>query len=57
VPAHRLSSKPPSNAPLMTQIKAPALAPTADAEQPSVGSARIGVLIVYLGTPEANDFW
>jgi ferrochelatase len=41
----------------MTQIKAPALAPTADAEQPSVGSARIGVLIVNLGTPEATDFW
>jgi protoporphyrin/coproporphyrin ferrochelatase len=41
----------------MTQIKAPALAPDADADQPEVSSARIGVLIVNLGTPEATDFW
>jgi protoporphyrin/coproporphyrin ferrochelatase len=41
----------------MAQIKAPALAPAADAGQPSVSSARIGVLIVNLGTPEATDFW
>jgi protoporphyrin/coproporphyrin ferrochelatase len=41
----------------MAQIKAPALAPAADAEQPSVSSARIGVLIVNLGTPEGTDFW
>jgi protoporphyrin/coproporphyrin ferrochelatase len=41
----------------MTQIKAPALAPTAEAEQPGVSAARIGVLIVNLGTPEGTDFW
>ena len=41
----------------MAQIKAPALAPAADAEQPSGSLARIGVLIVNLGTPEATDFW
>jgi ferrochelatase len=41
----------------MTQIKAPALAPAADAEQPAVSAARIGVLLVNLGTPEATDFW
>ena len=41
----------------MAQIKAPALAPAADAEQASAASARIGVLIVNLGTPEATDFW
>jgi ferrochelatase len=40
------------------QIQAPTLAPATDgAEQPSVGAARIGVLIVNLGTPEATDFW
>ena len=41
----------------MTQIQAPALAPAVEAEQPSVSSARIGVLIVNLGTPEGTDFW
>src|SRR5213083_1805663 len=41
----------------MPQIQAPALAPAADAEQPGVSAARIGVLIVNLGTPEATDFW
>jgi ferrochelatase len=41
----------------MTQIKAPALAPAADAEQPTASAARIGVLLVNLGTPEATDFW
>jgi ferrochelatase len=41
----------------MAQIQAPTLAPAADAEQPSVSSARIGVLIVNLGTPEGTDFW
>jgi protoporphyrin/coproporphyrin ferrochelatase len=41
----------------MTQIKAPALAPLVDAEQPDVSAARIGVLIVNLGTPEGTDFW
>ena len=40
----------------MTQ--APTLAPATDgAEQPSVGAARIGVLLVNLGTPDATDFW
>src|SRR3954466_10588667 len=41
----------------MTQIKAPALAPAAEAEQPAVSAARIGVLLVNLGTPEATDYW
>src|SRR5437870_11089668 len=41
----------------MPQIQAPALAPAADAEQPSVSASRIGVLIVNLGTPDATDFW
>ena len=41
----------------MTQIKAPALAPAAEAERPAVTAARIGVLIVNLGTPEGTDFW
>jgi protoporphyrin/coproporphyrin ferrochelatase len=41
----------------MTQIKAPALAPSSDAEQPSVSAARVGVLLVNLGTPEGTDFW
>ena len=40
----------------MTQ--APALAPATDAaEQPDVSAARIGVLLVNLGTPDATDFW
>ncbi len=40
----------------MTQ--APTLAPAADsADQPSVSAARIGVLLVNLGTPDATDFW
>ena len=38
----------------MTQIQAPALAPAVEAEQPGVSSARIGVLIVNLGTPEGD---
>jgi ferrochelatase len=41
----------------MPQIQAPALAPAAAAEQPAVSAARIGVLIVNLGTPEGTDFW
>jgi ferrochelatase len=41
----------------MPQIQAPALAPAATAEQPAVSAARIGVLIVNLGTPEGTDFW
>jgi ferrochelatase len=41
----------------MTQIQAPALAPTAEADQPDVSAARIGVLIVNLGTPEGTSFW
>jgi protoporphyrin/coproporphyrin ferrochelatase len=41
----------------MTQIQAPALAPAAEAEQPAVNAARIGVLLVNLGTPEGTDFW
>jgi ferrochelatase len=41
----------------MPHIKAPALAPAAEAEQADVSSARIGVLIVNLGTPEGTDFW
>src|SRR4051812_32281280 len=41
----------------MAHIKAPALAPAAEAEQPGVSAARIGVLIVNLGTPEGTDFW
>jgi ferrochelatase len=41
----------------MPQIKAPTLAPAAEADQPDVSAARIGVLIVNLGTPEATDFW
>jgi len=41
----------------MPQIKAPTLAPAADGEQPSVSLARIGVLVVNLGTPEGTDFW
>ena len=41
----------------MTQIQAPALAPAPDAYQPDVSSARIGVLIVNLGTPEGTSFW
>ncbi len=41
----------------MAQIKAPTLAPAAGAEPKIASSARIGVLIVNLGTPEATDFW
>src|SRR5690348_9728650 len=41
----------------MPQIQAPTLAPTVEAEQPSVSASRIGVLIVNLGTPEGTDFW
>ncbi len=41
----------------MTQIQAPALAPAAEADQPDVSAARIGVLIVNLGTPEGTSFW
>jgi ferrochelatase len=42
----------------MTPIQAPTLVPATDgAEQPNVSAARIGVLIVNLGTPEATDFW
>ena len=41
----------------MPQIKAPTLAPAAEAEQPDVSAARIGVLLVNLGTPDGTDFW
>ncbi len=41
----------------MTQIQAPALAPAAEADRPDVSAARIGVLIVNLGTPEGTSFW
>ncbi len=38
--------------------QAPTLVPAADgADQPSVSAARIGVLLVNLGTPDATDFW
>jgi ferrochelatase len=41
----------------MTRIKAPALAPSDAEGEANVSTARIGVLIVNLGTPEATDFW
>ena len=42
----------------MTQTKAPALAPATEPDgQSGESAARIGVLIVNLGTPDATDFW
>jgi ferrochelatase len=41
---------------LMAQAEASAVA-AEPAEQPGVSAARIGVLIVNLGTPDATDFW